>query len=883
MIKLADENKCTGCCACLNACSFGALQITTDRYGFFRPRIDAEKCTACGQCERACPVLCQLVTGKNGKENPDCYAAWASDEIRQISSSGGIFSILAKWIFKQGGIVYGVGEHGADKFSFPFVRMEKEAELQAARGSKYVQAYAGLVYQQVKNDLQFGRNVLFCGTPCQVAALRTFIGNDEKNLITVDVVCHGVSSQKIFKECLKSKFSLNNIKHCCFRDKALGWQCTNLLVQKESDESVYFPYAKSYYEKAFHQSIVLQDACYNCPFGGLKRQGDLTLGDFWGIDAYKKDWNDGRGTSLILVNTAKGDDILKTIKPLLKRLEIVPLVYALGNRLHEQIPIPLARFRFFDAWERKSVYGAVKEAVDNHFDIGLVGIWAQENYGSDITYYALYSFLHDQMGYDVLLIERPENAIWEPKVPPTLFNKIPYPKYAMAPYVQDRSQLYSFNEMCDTFIVGSDQLWHNELYHAFSEWTDLNWVDNSHRKIAYATSFGRDEVLESNRDRVVRKYFFERFDAISVREDTAVPLMKQQYGVESTQVLDPVFLCNKEKYDELTHESCQALLSDPAFIFSYTLDMNEEKRALLRQAAQFSGNKVIIAGDAAKVSGTAEAEIGTWKANLSLEEWLAHIQTCQFMITDSFHGMCFAIIHHKPFIVIVNQYRGATRFSSLLKQVGLEDRAFRSVNEASQNLEQLLTESIDWEKVDKKLSEARKKSIEWLEQALHAPRTKNAQLSDYDILAPNAARHDEHIHYIDNYSYIDVLPSQAASGKRTRLALGDQFCELQIFDEDNRLISCRRLIYQDDLQQAQQNVTNLQQWQQNAAAKLQQLQENTADMQILRKSISDLQLAVQQSWEREQALLNSRSFRLGRMLTWGPRKIRNLFRIFTKK
>lgn len=151
------------------------------------------------------------------------------------------------------------------------------------------------------------------------------------------------------------------------------------------------------------------------------------------------------------------------------------------------------------------------------------------------------------MKYDVLLIERPANAVWKPKTPPTLFQTVPYPEYAMAHYAQDKKKLAALNEKCDTFIVGSDQIWNNDLYHAFSEWTDLNWLDNSHRKIAYATSFGRDEVLESNRDRLVRKHFFERFDAISVREDTAVPLMKEQYGIESTHVLDPVFLCKKRK------------------------------------------------------------------------------------------------------------------------------------------------------------------------------------------------------------------------------------------------------------------------------------------------------------------------------------------------
>lgn len=865
MIKLADKNKCTGCCGCLNSCSFGALKMTTDCYGFFRPQIDEKKCISCGRCERICPVLHKSL---HGREKPNCYAAWAPNEIRQISSSGGIFSLLAKWIFQQGGLVYGVGEHGDRRFDFPFVRMEEEDELEAARGSKYVQAYAGFVYQQVAHDLQKGRKVLFTGTPCQTAALRKFLGKDDSNLFVIDLVCHGVPSQTMFRECLKTQIPLEEIEHCSFRDKSLGWQCTDLLVQKKSGELSYFPYAKSYYEKAFHQSIDLQDACYDCPFGGLQRQGDLTLGDFWGIDAYQKNWNDGKGTSLILVNSDKGDELLHEIQPLLTRLEPIPLPYAMVNRLHEEIPVPKERNRFLDAWDKKTVFGAIKEAVDNHFDIGLVGDWSVENYGGNITYYALHSFLHEEMGYTVLLIERPATSVWPPKMPPTLFHNIPYPKYAMAPYAQDKGKLNDFNEQCDTFIVGSDQIWNNDLYHAFNEWADLSWVDGSHRKIAYATSFGRDEVIESNRDRLVRKHFFERFDAISVREDTAVSLMKKQYSVESTHVLDPVFLCKKEKYEELTKEICQSLTKKTPFIFSYTLDMNEEKRNLLRRTKEILGTQLVIAGDAAKKSENSNDDIGTWKAGLSLEDWLGHIQTCQFMVTDSFHGMCFAIIHHKSFIAIVNQYRGATRFTSLLRQLGLENRAYYSASEACQNLEKLIANPIDWNYVDEKLEKARRISIEWLEHALHAPRRNSTHLSDYDILAPNAARHDEHIHYIDNYSYMDVLPSQASSGKRTRLALGDQFCEVQIFDEENRLTSCRRLTYQDELHQVQQSVVYLQQWQQNVAIELEQLH----------KSISDYNLAIQKSWEREQALLNSRSFRLCRVLTWGPRKVRDLIK-----
>lgn len=844
--------------------------MMTDRYGFFRPHINEAKCTSCGCCERICPVLHEP---EGGSSEPDCYAAWAPDKIRLVSSSGGIFSVLARWIFQQDGVVYGVGEHGTGKFDFPFVRMENEKELYAARGSKYVQAYAGLIYRRVQRDLKAGRKVLFSGTPCQVAALRKIVGNDD-NLVAVDIICHGVPSQEMFRECLLEKFPLKMAAHCNFRDKSLGWQCTDLLILDKDQKQTYIPYAQSYYERAFHKSIDLQDSCYDCPFCGLTRQGDITMGDFWGVEAYKKNWNDKRGTSLLLVNNLKGNSVLQAIQPFIQRLEVVPLPYAMGNRLHEVTLVPLARSRLLEAWERKPVYEAIKESVDNHFDIGLAGDWSVENYGGNITYYALYSVLHDQMGYDVLLIERPATAPWKPKKPPTLFKNIPYPEYVMDHYAQDKAQLFSFNETCDTFIVGSDQIWYNDLYHAFGEWADLNWVDDSHKKIAYAASFGREEVLESKRDRVARRYFFNRLDAISVREDTAVSIMKEQYDIESTHVLDPVFLCKQEKYNELTESTCRDLLVQPKFLFSYMLDMNQEKKELLHITSNRLNYDLIIAGDAAKsVERELTSAQKTWKMDLPLEEWLAHIQSCRFMITDSFHGMCFAIIYHKPFLAIVNQYRGSTRFHSLLKQLGLESRAFISVGEAKQNLSTFLAKPIDWKHVDEKLAEARVQSVQWLEQALHEPRKKTGLLSDYDILAPSAARHDEHIHYIDNYSYIDVLPSQAVSGKRTRLAIGDQFCELQVFDDDYILVSCRRLVYQDDLQQIQKNVADLQIAMQNSFVDLQQIQ----------KSVADLQIAIQQSLEREQTLLNSRSFRLGRLLTWGPRQVRNFIRFVIGK
>ncbi len=245
------------------------------------------------------------------------------------------------------------------------------------------------------------------------------------------------------------------------------------------------------------------------------------------------------------------------------------------------------------------------------------------------------------------------------------------------------------------------------------------------------------------------------------------------------------------------------------YIFSYMLDITEEKAELIKLISEKNNLPVITVTDAAK---KIEDEQKKWDialaSNVCVEEWLADIICCDAMITDSFHGICMAIIFHKPFIVIVNSDRGTTRFYSLLETLHLENHLFESVKKAAEHFDLLKEDSIIWDTVDSILLKEKERSLNWLENAMNRPIPKRERDS-YDRLAPDVVSHSEHIHYIDNYSYIDVLPSQAQSGKRTRLALGDQFLVFQIWGENGRLEFNQLVAMQNELEPLKNQLTEL--------------------------------------------------------------------------
>lgn len=344
-IRVVPESLCCGCGACANVCPVDAIHLSEGKEGFLFPRVDLDICIQCGKCVRTCPVL---EIDKPNRKIPDCRAAYGADEIRKVSSSGGIFTLLADYVFESEGVVYGVALN--DRFEAEHRRITSREELAGLRRSKYVQSQVGIIYRQVRQDLKEGRTVLFSGTPCQNAGLRKFLGKTPtENLILVDIVCHGVPSQSVFREYLEEKFPRGDLKEFLFRTKDAGQNCMVCLATTKDGKRIVSDINEDPFEKGFHKSLFLRESCADCHFAEPPRQGDFTIGDFWGLEKYNPDYKDPLGVSLVFLNNEKADAIWKEIEPRLKFDEPVPAEFALKhNRFRAKTKIHPQRARFFE-------------------------------------------------------------------------------------------------------------------------------------------------------------------------------------------------------------------------------------------------------------------------------------------------------------------------------------------------------------------------------------------------------------------------------------------------------------------------------------------------------------------------------------------------------
>ena len=307
---------CSSCAACANVCARNAISMQLDAEGFYRPVIDAGKCVECGACERACPWNKPVENPNVANVSPKTVAAYAKDEpVRLLSSSGGIFSVLAERILDDGGIVIGVAQTAPTHFEH--IVVDNKADLAKLRGSKYVQADVGLVYREVRGLLKAGRKVLFSGTPCQVAGLYAVLGNAaaSADLITVDIVCHGTPSVKVFEKYVHEmeKTDDSALDGINFRDKSEGWSGYALLHRFRSGKSVSVHHGRSKYMRLFLSRICQNTSCDDCHYRKLPRIADITLGDYWGISKYHPEMNDNKGTSVVLLNTTPGGMLFESV------------------------------------------------------------------------------------------------------------------------------------------------------------------------------------------------------------------------------------------------------------------------------------------------------------------------------------------------------------------------------------------------------------------------------------------------------------------------------------------------------------------------------------------------------------------------------------------
>lgn len=310
-IQCLEKKQCCGCSSCYNICPVNAISMIEDELeGVLYPVIDNKKCIDCGLCVNRCPALHSRNPVKNIEEGvPECFAAIANDEdIREQSSSGGIFSLLALNILSAGGVVYGAAFD--ENWEVAHAKVDNGADLSKLRGSKYVQSKIASTYKDVKADLEVGKKVLFSGTPCQCEGLAAFLGKDYENLLMVDFICHGAPSPKVWRKYVEFRGQGKQITSISFRSKNISWEMF-LLEFAFSNSSKYMQDLQhDTYMRGFLRNLYLRSSCYHCNYRKQNRITDITLADFWGVDNVIAEMNDHRGTSLVIVQSDKGYDLL---------------------------------------------------------------------------------------------------------------------------------------------------------------------------------------------------------------------------------------------------------------------------------------------------------------------------------------------------------------------------------------------------------------------------------------------------------------------------------------------------------------------------------------------------------------------------------------------
>lgn len=375
------------------------------------------------------------------------------------------------------------------------------------------------------------------------------------------------------------------------------------------------------------------------------------------------------------------------------------------------------RDRMFDLLKRMPFQKACDQVLNNQFDVGIVGVPTNPNFGGGLTYLALKWAVED-MGKTCLMISPPgPDLVWLPKRI-TNFKKNPYKDYELACYPAKES-MRELNHKCRSFLVGSDQLFSTffsnlGIYAEMHEFSSLDWAWDSRKKAAYSASFGIDE-LHCPKDMKNRmRYFLRKFDCFSVRERSAVDLCKREFDMDVDFVLDPVFICDKNHWNDLIN-----IGNKVSGIVTYVLDMSEEKQHIIDDVSSALGLPVHNIANATGLGDQAAL----------MEDWLAAFASADFIITDSFHGTCFATIFKKPFIVVANQNRGMARFR-ILEEFGLEKRLLNTYDEFHNKSAELL-KPVDWDSVNSKIESLKKSSLDFLQKAVEP---LNKEVSEYDIL-----------------------------------------------------------------------------------------------------------------------------------------------------
>lgn len=722
---ITKKEECTNCKACYNVCPNKAIDFFKDEYGFEYPYIMSEKCTNCGLCKNICSRIKKI----ESKDPIGVYAVQSKDwNISRKSSSGGMFAQIANYILSQNGVVFGCTMEKENKdFVVKHICITNCENLYKLQGSKYVQSDVNDCYIQAKTFLENGQRVLFSGTPCQIAGLKSFLKKDYNNLICVDLSCEGVPNVQLFNDYIKlvEKKYRKPVLDFKFRDKNYcGWNTGKVVVVvgSEANKKIKIvPKYKSSYFSLFIGCNILRESCYNCKFTGTKRVSDITIADAWGIGAEYPQLENSvlnfrEGVSLVLVNTDNGKQIFEEIS---NNIRFCPIDINKLKKYNHPLRHPSVLtdnretflslykekgysavdnlYKIRTAQKRLSLKDKVRKIIQYHknkVDCLLMTMYANPNYGSVLATYSLYKTIND-IGYSAKIIHYDDLKG---------FCRMFYEKYCeLTDKVFTYSDYKDLNHLASTFILGSDNLI-NYKTSTFDYITKnlFNFSDITKKKLMISASMGDwDGKLDKWYEHNYFKALLKRFDYISTRENHGKSVIENVFGCNADWINDPVFYLTKNDYEALIKDvqtdyenSIMSYILYPTETTDNIVKHYEEKMAL--KATNFNGNE-----NAAAYTG--------FEDDISIENWLSAIKNSKLIITDSFHCLAFALIFNKPVVCLENTH-APVRFLSLLERLGISIPIIKSIEDVKN-----VDLTYDKEKVNKEISNIREFAIKTME------------------------------------------------------------------------------------------------------------------------------------------------------------------------
>ena len=742
--------------------------MVADSEGFLFPRIDEDKCVDCQKCMYACPVLQQSAEAVASRE-VKCYAAYSNDaKILANSSSGGIFSELARGVIGRGGVVVGAAYIDPD-LSVKHIPAETIDDLGRLRGSKYVQSSIGDSYQYTLEQLNNGRQVLFSGTPCQIAGLRAYLHADYDNLLLVEVICHGVPSEKLFAltkaEMRKAHGHLEGIS---FRDKSEGWSRRAITGWYDKLGKIQERGRINDYFSAFIGHLSLRHSCETCRFNAGKSGADITLGDFWGIGEVLPELQClDAGVSAVIIHSRKGEGFFNLLgcfkynvelsaitkhnpsysdvrRPDPRRNLFMEIAFRRGiSCAYRSVTRPALSIRLLNRCKR--LFNQMqKRSVSPQRTVAIATIakyFLLSNYGSFFQHYALRTilsrfgyipfrvpFAHEHSSLTMIIVDtfidfiRPIYWLGRRRLPeifPAWRNRLIRDRYYLRFWIEYRLLGINFAEKplfdgSTLGVRGGDQI--------FSQYPDEQWlsgIKEGNPIITYAAS--ADWVsLENDQD--WREYIRQklmRYTKVGLREEKGVSLVRGLVpaSVDVTKVVDPVELLTANDFKKI---QARGRLFKHRTLFCYLVNI-ETSDDLQLEVLESVADRLQCELKIVSIQGADGVVPKSYSMFLSPRQFLRAVNDSEYYITNSYHGSVFGILYQKKFLSIWQRVRVGrnqnVRQKELMEGLGLADKWLDYRLPAQVYVEKLRTAD-DWIAVTERLSFERARSLLWLGSAL---------------------------------------------------------------------------------------------------------------------------------------------------------------------